>query len=268
MAFAAALLAAVAASLPSSCDGHAVCGADPNAIVEVSDTLALAVCTDSILRVVRVPQSAVGANNASEAMRGRKSLMVDPGWVPKVETPPRVKREAGKITLDTGVLRAIIDQNAETITFMSQESGRPLLAEKSHQFSPTANLTWSGKDGTYSAVQSWIPQSRNEALFGGGEYQNGYVNYRNAPVKLVQFNTEAVVPFWTSTLGYGILFDNNGRGVLNSPAVDGAAPIITSHAADAVVAPGFCGDFPMIAVDKTPAVIASSHILNFVPIAS
>jgi hypothetical protein len=38
-----------------------------------------------------------------------------------------------------------------------------------------------------------------EAIFGGGGYQNGFVDYSDAPVTMKQFNTEAVVPFFTSS---------------------------------------------------------------------
>ena len=37
-----------------------------------------------------------------------------------------------------------------------------------------------------------------------GQLQNGLLNYRGAPLQLVQFNTEAAVPFYMSTLGYGV----------------------------------------------------------------
>ena len=43
----------------------------------------------------------------------------------------------------------------------------------------------------------------------GGEFQNGMLNFRNTPIQLVQFNTEAVVPFFVSSKGYGLLWDNN-----------------------------------------------------------
>ena len=45
------------------------------------------------------------------------------------------------------------------------------------------------------------------------------MEYSTTPIDLVQFNTEAVVPFFASTKGYGILWDNNARSILNPPSV-------------------------------------------------
>lgn len=52
--------------------------------------------------------------------------------------------------------------------------------------------------------------------FGGGEFQNGFLDYNNVPVQLVQFNTEAIVPFFVSSAGYGLLWDNYAWSHLNS----------------------------------------------------
>jgi alpha-D-xyloside xylohydrolase len=50
---------------------------------------------------------------------------------------------------------------------------------------------------------------------GGGQYQNGLVNYRGATIQMAQFNTEAVVPFFVSTRGYGLYWDNYAWSWLN-----------------------------------------------------
>jgi len=54
-----------------------------------------------------------------------------------------------------------------------------------------------------------------DTRFGGGEFQNGFLDYSNVPIELVQFNTEAVVPFFVSNKGYGILWDNYAWSHLN-----------------------------------------------------
>ena len=46
------------------------------------------------------------------------------------------------------------------------------------------------------------------------------VNFRNTPIQLVQFNTEAVVPFFVSSKGYGLLWDNNAWSRLNPVSDD------------------------------------------------
>ncbi len=53
----------------------------------------------------------------------------------------------------------------------------------------------------------------DEGIYGLGQHQYGYMNYRNREVVLVQTNTDAVVPFLISTLGYGILWDNYSKTI-------------------------------------------------------
>jgi len=62
--------------------------------------------------------------------------------------------------------------------------------------------------------QTWI-LSPDEALYGGGQYVNGELNYASAPLLMTQSNTEAVVPFFVSSRGYGILWDHYGITNLN-----------------------------------------------------
>ncbi|MFP4061002.1 MAG: TIM-barrel domain-containing protein [Bacteroidales bacterium] len=62
-------------------------------------------------------------------------------------------------------------------------------------------------DTGYTVEQRFL-FSENEAIYGFGQHQNGTMNYRFDTVELVQHNMEAVVPFFISTNGYGILWDN------------------------------------------------------------
>ena len=51
-----------------------------------------------------------------------------------------------------------------------------------------------------SVLQLW-ERPDNVAIYGGGQYQNGLINYANTPLEMVQFNTEAIVPYFVSTEG-------------------------------------------------------------------
>jgi alpha-D-xyloside xylohydrolase len=53
----------------------------------------------------------------------------------------------------------------------------------------------------------------DEAIYGLGQHQDGFMNYRGHTVKLVQSNTDAVNPFLVSTKGYGILWDNYSKTI-------------------------------------------------------
>src|SRR3972149_8386168 len=62
-------------------------------------------------------------------------------------------------------------------------------------------------------VQQNFSLTPDEGIYGLGQHQYGYMNYRGRTVKLVQANTEAVTPFLISTQGYGILWDNYSKTI-------------------------------------------------------
>ena len=70
---------------------------------------------------------------------------------------------------------------------------------------------------SHTATQEWALQSSNEAIYGGGQYVNGFLNYRSAPISMDQFNTEAAIPFVMSSKKYGILWDLYGETLMNEP---------------------------------------------------
>ncbi|MGK9368723.1 TIM-barrel domain-containing protein [Melioribacter sp. Ez-97] len=57
--------------------------------------------------------------------------------------------------------------------------------------------------------------SKDEGIYGLGQHQYGYFNYRGKKAVLVQSNTDAVNPFLISTNGYGILWDNYSKTIFD-----------------------------------------------------
>jgi alpha-D-xyloside xylohydrolase len=86
----------------------------------------------------------------------------------------------------------------------------------------------------------------DEGIYGLGQHQNGYLNYRGKTVKLVQTNTEAVTPFLISTKGYGIFWDNysktlfednnNGTSLASDVANNIDYYLIAGNSMDSVIA--------------------------------
>lgn len=74
-------------------------------------------------------------------------------------------------------------------------------------------ITHSGDSG-YSVSQRF-QLSAGEAIYGLGQHQSGYFNYRGKRVTLAQSNTEAVSSFLISTRNYGILWDNYSKTVFD-----------------------------------------------------
>ncbi len=93
------------------------------------------------------------------------------------------------------------------ITYFLPE-GSTLLQESSIEF---FNVIYKN-DSAYQIKQEFL-LSKDEGIYGLGQHQYGYMNYRGKTVKLVQTNTDAVNPFLISTCGYGILWDNYSKTI-------------------------------------------------------
>lgn len=107
------------------------------------------------------------------------------------------------VELKSGALLLSVSKSTGNIEYKNL-SGESLLVEQgSPMFSP---VVFSGDSGF--AVQQEFKLTADEGVYGLGQHQYGYFNYRGKEVKLVQANTEAVNPFLISTRNYGILWDN------------------------------------------------------------
>jgi alpha-D-xyloside xylohydrolase len=104
----------------------------------------------------------------------------------------------------------------ESISFYDAITSALLLSEGVPEFEPSTDPASKPGESIYTVQQSWSADA-DEGLYGGGEFQNGFVDFRGAAIEMVQFNTEAAVPFFSSTKGYGLLWDNNAWTYLNRP---------------------------------------------------
>src|SRR5699024_9145573 len=83
--------------------------------------------------------------------------------------------------------------------------GKPLLKEQ-EEGSTFIDFNDSGVK-TYS-VRQGFKLNKNEAIYGLGQQQQGKMVQRNITLKMVQGNTDDYVPFFLSTKGYGLFWDN------------------------------------------------------------
>ncbi len=148
--------------------------------------------TPSVVRVYKVP-----AGKAVE----KQSLAV-------VAEPEEVSFKAsakdGDIVLDSKALRVSLDAASGLISYETAKGGK-LLAEKetSDMFTPFDDAGTQ----TYSVRQAFR-LDKDEALYGLGQLQNGKMSQRNQRKMLMQGNVEDVSPFFQSTKGYGLYWDN------------------------------------------------------------
>ncbi|MBE6938790.1 MAG: glycoside hydrolase family 31 protein [Ruminococcaceae bacterium] len=63
----------------------------------------------------------------------------------------------------------------------------------------------------YTVTQTF-DSVENEKIFGMGQYQQNVLNLKGCVLDLCQLNTQATVPFYVSSLGYGFLMNNPAVG--------------------------------------------------------
>lgn len=98
-----------------------------------------------------------------------------------------------EVDKSTGAVR-FTDLSGNTLLGEQSSGGRKLQPDDSGQFS--------------HGVQQTFLLSPDEALYGLGQHQEGFLNVRDIPLRLLQANTNIAIPFVLSTKGYGLLWNN------------------------------------------------------------
>lgn len=117
------------------------------------------------------------------------------------------KETNGEYIFSTNELSVIFDKINASFSFKEASSGRLLLKEKENRKARVFNRSEAGGEQCLEVTQRFVP-TKDEAIYGLGQYQNGVMNYRGKSVLLLQANMDIVNPFLISTNGYGILWDN------------------------------------------------------------
>ena len=151
------------------------------------------VCSPRIFHILCVPGT---------QLPEKKSLSVIREWDP---VSWRLEKRGGEVVILTDEARVKIDPASILCKFYNH-SDDLVLEEKERAFSPTTlndTPTWN--------VFETFKLSPDEAIYGLGQYQYGWMNHRGKEVTLIQTNTVAVNPFLVSTKGWGILWDNYSK---------------------------------------------------------
>lgn len=76
-----------------------------------------------------------------------------------------------------------------------------------------AGREWKGqRGGNYQFTLRLESLDENEKLYGMGQYQQPYLNLKGTDLELAHRNSQASVPFFLSSLGYGMLWNQPGVG--------------------------------------------------------
>jgi len=135
------------------------------------------------------------------------SLVVIPGEISNL--PINFQEKGNHVILAGSQIKLKIAKGSGNIHYLTSAGGT-ILMENSCTFKP---VSYAG-DSAFQIEQNFR-LTPEEGIYGLGQHQDGYLNYRGKTVKLVQSNTDAVTPFLVSTQGYGILWDNYSKTIFN-----------------------------------------------------
>lgn len=155
-------------------------------------TIEFQLFSPSVVRIIKYP---AGATFEKKSF----SVIENPG-----KTAFTVVKDNGNLVLQTNALKLKLDAQTGKIEYYTL-ANKLLFAEKDNgaQFVPVKD---SAKN-TYSISQSF-KLTDNEAVYGLGQHQKGIMNYRHNTVTLRQKNMDIAVPFFQSSNGYGVFWDN------------------------------------------------------------
>lgn len=125
-----------------------------------------------------------------------------------IKRPEVVKLEISKknelVLLQSDALQVELNLQTGKVAFKDSK-GRPLLTEKDHgaQFTAIKDA-----DRNSNSVRQAFLLDKEEVIYGLGQQQNGKMNQRKQKVYLRQDNMKVAIPFFQSTKGYGLFWDN------------------------------------------------------------
>ncbi len=151
--------------------------------------------------VVRVLKWSSGGTSA------KASLVVIQTNLPDLNI--KVDEGADAVTLASGKLKLQLSKSDGAIQYLDANN-QVILEEQGP--ADIAPVSIAHESNAFSVRQNF-KLAPEEGIYGLGQHQSGYMNYRGRTVKLVQANTQAVTPFLVSTLGYGLLWDNYSKTI-------------------------------------------------------
>ena len=150
----------------------------------------------------------------------------------------RVKKTGDRVSVTTARLTAEYHV-AEGKLLFKDADGQVLLEEKSRSLQPSPVREHPAFDITQTFVSP-----EGEALFGTGQFQDGYLDIRGLTRRLTQVNSQISLPMVVSNRGYGLLWHNYGLTDFNpSEAHEPLSLVETSVESASVNVTGTSGNF-------------------------
>ncbi len=172
------------------------------------------ICSDSILRVRYSPTESVPAHP--------DLVVIKDDWpATKWELQP----SDDHVVLATSQIKAVIASKDSSITFQDS-SGKTLFQQTEVTMMP---VVVNGEPTYHIELFSKLWGSY-ESFYGLGQHQAGVWNYRGEAVDISQDNTNISIPFFLSSNGYGVFWNNASRSRFNNRFL--SALYLSSEVAD------------------------------------
>jgi alpha-D-xyloside xylohydrolase len=165
-----------------------------------SGKLKLQVCSDSIIHVILLP--------AGPAARIEKLAVVKDTWPP---VQWKFESSDDAVTLTTAELKVTVRRKDSSVTF-GDPNGKKLFQQGEASLTP---VVVNGESTYHAELYSRLWGSY-ESFYGLGQHQAGVWNYRGEAVDLSQDNTNISIPFFLSSEGYAIFWNNASRSRFNN----------------------------------------------------
>jgi alpha-D-xyloside xylohydrolase len=120
--------------------------------------------------------------------------------------PFDTRQSKDSVDILTAELTVSVDEVSSAVR-ISTIGGSTLLSEMTWPFPRKMTPVTTDGEATNSA-SVWLALTPEEHLYGLGQHQNGILNQRNLEIELSQDNTNVSVPFFLSSKGYGVLWNN------------------------------------------------------------
>ena len=176
----------------------------------------LQVCSDSIVRVLYSPTM---------------SFPDPPDYVVIKKQWPATQWSMqavdDSIVISTAELKITVTRKDGNIQF-ADSSGKKLFEDYGRRLTPVVV----NGENTYHAEMFSSLWGSYEAFYGLGQHQAGVWNYRGEAVDISQDNTNISIPFFVSTNGYGIFWNNTSRSRFNNRSL--SALYLSSEVADVI----------------------------------
>ena len=145
----------------------------------------------SLVRVLKAPEGSAAEKQSLSVIRKPEKVNI------------KTTTQDNKIILISSELSVSVDAGTGVVSY-SAKDGKNLLTEK--KVPEFIDFNDAGVK-TYNVLQSFV-LDKDEAIYGLGQLQHGKMVQRNLTKNLVQGNVEDVSPFFQSTKGYGLFWDN------------------------------------------------------------